>query len=60
MEKHKPQPETEMNPLLKIVRGVYDQLPFNRLLGLKVAYLKNDGAGFSFSMKNELIGNSVH
>ena len=54
------EPETEMNPLLKIIRGVYDQLPFNRLLGLNVAYLKTDGAGFNFSMKNELIGNSVH
>ena len=55
-----PEPESEMNPLLKIVRDVYDQLPFNRLLGLNVAYLKADGAGFSFSMKNELIGNCVH
>ena len=49
-----PEPESEMNPLLKIVRDVYDHLPFNRLLGLNVAYLKADSvaivvAGFHFT-----------
>ena len=47
-------------PLLTIVREVYDNLPFNRLLGLKVEFLEIDRAGFSFTMKNELIGNTVH
>jgi uncharacterized protein (TIGR00369 family) len=54
------EPETDMNSPLEIVRGVYEKLPFNRLLGLKVSYLRTDGAGFNFSMKNELIGNFVH
>jgi len=31
---------TEINSLLKIVRDVYDNLPFNRLLGLKVEFLE--------------------
>jgi len=51
---------TEIKSLLKIVREVYDNLPFNRLLGLKVAFLEIDRAGFNFTMKNELVGNSVH
>ena len=50
----------EINPLLEIVRKVYDNLPFNRLLGLSVSFLEIDSAGFNFAMKNELIGNSVH
>ncbi len=51
---------TEINTRLKIVREVYDNLPFNRLLGLKVEFLEIDKAGFSFTMKKELIGNTVH
>jgi len=51
---------TEIKSLLKIVGEVYDNLPFNRLLGLKVAFLEIDKAGFTFTMKNELIGNTVH
>jgi len=50
----------EVNPLLKTIRDVYDNLPFNRLLGLKVELLEIDRAGFCFTMKNELIGNTVH
>ena len=55
-------PETvnEVRTQLKIVREVYGNLPFNRLLGLKVDFLEIDRAGFSFSMRNELIGNTVH
>ena len=52
--------ETEIESLLTIVRGIYEDLPFNRLLGLSVAFLKIDEAGFSFSMQNDLIGNAVH
>jgi len=51
---------TEINTRLKMVREVYDNLPFNRLLGLKVEFLEIDKAGFSFTMKQELIGNTVH
>ena len=51
--------EPEMTAPLEIVRGVLEKLPFDRLLGLKVSYLRADGAGFEFAMKNELIGNVV-
>ncbi len=54
------QSENEINSFLDIVRNVYDNLPFNRLLGLTVAFLERDRAGFRFEMKNELIGNTVH
>lgn len=53
-------PDTEMESLLDIVRDVYARLPFNQLLGLSVSHLKTDGAGFKFSMKDDLIGNAVH
>ena len=55
-----PESAKEVGAQLKIVREVYGNLPFNRLLGLKVEFLEIDRAGFSFSMKNELIGNTVH
>ena len=55
-----PEAQNEIDALLKIVREVYENLPFNRLLGLKVANLKPDEAGFTFAMGNELIGNAVH
>ena len=55
-----PEPQKNIDALLEIVRAVYDNLPFNRLLGLKVDKLKLDEAGFIFSMRNELIGNAVH
>jgi uncharacterized protein (TIGR00369 family) len=49
----------EIEFLLKIVGQAYESLPFNRLLGLSVSFLKIDGAGFSFPMQNDLIGNTV-
>lgn len=49
-----------MKSSIEIVRVVYENLPFNRLLGLKVAFLESDRAGFRFEMKDELIGNTVH
>ena len=45
---------------LKMVQEIYDSLPFNRLLGLKVAFLEFDSAGFTFPMQEELVGNTVH
>lgn len=53
-------PDTEMESLLKVVASHYNELPFNRLLGLKVSHLKSDGAGLKFTMKDDLIGNPVH
>jgi uncharacterized protein (TIGR00369 family) len=55
-----PDTTAKIDALLNIVREVYESLPFNRLLGLKVAGLKPDEAGFTFAMENELIGNAVH
>ncbi len=60
MKTSKPESVKEVGSLLKIVREVYDNLPFNRLLGLEVEYLEINRAGFYFTMKNELIGNTVH
>ncbi|MCP4628736.1 MAG: thioesterase family protein [bacterium] len=60
MKTLKPESGKEVGAQLKIVREVYGNLPFNRLLGLKVEFLEIERAGFSFSMKNELIGNTVH
>ena len=51
--------DNEIDSLLKIVWQAYDNLPFNRLLGLSVSFLKIDAAGFSFPMQNDLIGNAV-
>jgi len=51
--------ENEIDSLLKIVGQAYDNLPFNRLLGLSVSFLKIDAAGFSFPMQDNLIGNVV-
>lgn len=45
---------------LKAIRDVYNNLPFNRHLGLKVHHLETDCAGFAFGMRDELIGNFVH
>ena len=60
MNASKPESAKKIDSLLKIVQEVYDNLPFNRLLGLEVEYLEINRAGFYFTMKNELIGNTVH
>jgi len=51
---------TDIDSLFEFFREMHENLPFNRLLGLKVDYLRTDGAGFHFIMKDELIGNPVH
>jgi uncharacterized protein (TIGR00369 family) len=60
MKASKPESVKEIESQLNMVREVYDNLPFNRLLGLKVAFIEIDRTGFEFSMKYELIGNTVH
>ena len=57
-----PIPDTpaKIDALLGIVCEVYENLPFNRHLGLSVDHLNLDEAGFNFIMKKELIGNTVH
>ena len=52
--------QMDLEARLGKVREVFEKLPFNRLLGLNVRYLKSDGAGFDFPMKDALIGNFVH
>ncbi|CAB1070381.1 Uncharacterized protein YigI [Olavius algarvensis Delta 1 endosymbiont] len=49
-----------LNSPLEIVRKVYDNLPFNRLLGLQVEFLESDRAGFCFAMQDDLVGNTAH
>ena len=55
-----PESARKIEPQLTIVREVYDNLPFNRLLGLKVEFLEIERAGFRLTMQNELIGNTAH
>ena len=45
---------------LAILGSIYSNLPFNRFLGLKIACLRPDQAGFTFLMKDELVGNRVY
>ncbi len=46
--------------LLETLGGYFKELPFNQVLGLDVSYIKTDGAGLNFPMKDELIGNRIH
>ena len=46
--------------LLEIIKDVYEQLPFNQYLGLRISSLDIGCAGFEFSMKQELVGNFVY
>jgi uncharacterized protein (TIGR00369 family) len=50
----------EEDRILAIIREIYEQLPFNRHLGLRVNHLGPEGAGFDFAMRPELIGNYVY
>jgi len=51
----------QIESYLAIIQDLYeDKLPFNKLLGLKVNRLTTEEAGFSFHMKNDLVGNFVH
>lgn len=49
----------DWDSLLNIVRDVYEHLPFNELLGLKVDHLEAERAGFRFDRRDELVGNVV-
>jgi len=60
METSKLESARKRNSPLEIVRKVYDNLPFNRLLGLEVEFLENDRAGFCFAMQDALVGNTAH
>lgn len=49
----------DMEEMLRMIREIYDALPFNKLLGLKVDRVEAETAGFRFSMRADLIGNFV-
>lgn len=56
-----PTTQSGIESLMDTIREVYEnRLPFNRLLGLEVKYLKPDRACFAFPMRDELVGNYVH
>ena len=47
--------------MLDYCRSLYDEkIPFNRVLGFKVASLDGDAVCVTFDMRPELIGNYVH
>jgi uncharacterized protein (TIGR00369 family) len=52
--------ETDPGPLLRIVREIFENMPFNQLLGLKVDHLETNRAGFTFPITKDLIGNTTH
>lgn len=50
--------EKELERLLKILQEIYEvNIPFNRVLGIKVAALSIHGASIRFAMQDKLIGN---
>lgn len=50
---------SDLEAVLTIVRDVYERLPFNKLLGLRVDHLEAQRAGFRFEKRDELVGNFV-
>ena len=50
-------PDMDLQSMLQLVGRIHESLPFNQLLGLTVAYVKADSAGYAFSMRDELVGN---
>jgi uncharacterized protein (TIGR00369 family) len=51
--------EKDISPLLELLGQMHESLAFNRLLGLKISYLRPDSAECYFPMKDEFIGNPV-
>lgn len=52
-------PSAGIDSMLDTVWKICESLPFNRHLGLEIDYLKPNEAAFSFSMRDELVGNTV-
>jgi uncharacterized protein (TIGR00369 family) len=47
--------------MLTLIKTMYEQkIPFNRVLGMKIATLAPDDVRVRFKMKAELIGNYIH
>lgn len=50
--------EKKLQRLLKVLQEIYEvNIPFNRVLGIKVASLTMQGANIRFDMQDKLIGN---
>jgi uncharacterized protein (TIGR00369 family) len=47
------------NPLLPMIAQTFDQMPFNRLLGLKVTRFEEDSVEVCFAWSEQLIGNPL-
>jgi uncharacterized protein (TIGR00369 family) len=47
------------SPLLPMITKAFDQMPFNRLLGLKVTRFAEDGVEVCFAWSEQLIGNPL-
>src|SRR5438309_9904004 len=45
---------------LQEIIHIFDQIPFNRMLGLRLNAIEEDHIVASFDMKNELIGNFLY
>jgi uncharacterized protein (TIGR00369 family) len=51
----------KIDELLPILHEMYDKkIPFNKVLGLRIASLEIDNVRVEFDMKEELVGNYVH
>ena len=48
----------KLDRLLKVLQEIYEiNIPFNRVLGIKVASLSMQGANIHFDMQEKLVGN---
>ncbi|HEX5793165.1 MAG TPA: thioesterase family protein, partial [Rheinheimera sp.] len=47
------------SPLLPMIANAFDQMPFNRLLGLTVTRFAEDGVEVCFDWSEQLIGNPL-
>ncbi len=54
-----PDEKPDNSVMFENVRRIYEQLPFNRYLGMNIVGLSPEEAGFTFDMRDELIGNFV-
>lgn len=46
--------------MLQQLAAAFTEIPFNRMLGLKLEHFESDHVTMHFEMKNELIGNFLH
>lgn len=52
---------TEHAQIIETVKSIFlDQIPFNKLLGMKIESLDFDGARVRIDMRDDLVGNFIH